>query len=185
VHSLDPLHTGTIGFAALTGVLLWLSSLGAGWLENWATYRRIPDAIAEHRLRRVVGQRAMRWLAHRLSHGMSGIGGNVTLGFLLGMLPAIGRFVGVPLEVRHVTLSTGALTLAVASLHGEARGVGAAIVGIAIVASLNFGVSFVLALWVALRARTVESGGARLLLALAGRLARSPGEFLFPPARGR
>ncbi|MCU1283240.1 MAG: Site-specific recombinase, partial [bacterium] len=40
IESFHPLHSGTIFFAALTGVLLWMSSLGAGWLENWVTYRR-------------------------------------------------------------------------------------------------------------------------------------------------
>ena len=43
------------GFAAFTGVLLWLSSIGAGWLENWAVYRRLPEAIAEHRIKRIIG----------------------------------------------------------------------------------------------------------------------------------
>ncbi len=33
-------------YAAITGVLLWLSALCAGWFENWAAYRRLPEAIA-------------------------------------------------------------------------------------------------------------------------------------------
>src|SRR5204863_8268885 len=41
LHSLDPIHSGTIFYAALTGVLLWLTSVGAGWIENWAVYRRL------------------------------------------------------------------------------------------------------------------------------------------------
>lgn len=45
----DLLHSGTVFYAALTGVLLWLSSLGAGWLENWIVYRRLPEALAKHR----------------------------------------------------------------------------------------------------------------------------------------
>src|SRR5262249_17298760 len=54
-HTIDSLHawrSPTIWFATLTGVWLWLSSLGAGWLENWSTYRRLPDGIAQHRLGR-------------------------------------------------------------------------------------------------------------------------------------
>jgi site-specific recombinase len=184
LHSLHPLHSGTIGFAVLTGVLLWLSSLGAGWLENWATYRRIPEAIAEHRLGRVVGRGTMRWLADKLRRGMSGIGGNIALGALLGMVPVIGRFLGLPLEVRHVTLSTGSLTLAASSLGSAAsHAMPAAACGIVIIGMLNFGVSFLLALGVALRARAVERGGARLLLAVVRRFARSPAEFVFPSGR--
>jgi site-specific recombinase len=181
LQSFHPLHSGTLAFAALTGVLLWMSSLGAGWLENWVTYRRLREAIAEHRLGRVVGQRPLRWLARQLSHGVSGIGGNVSLGFLLGMVPVFGKFLGLPLEVRHVTLSTGGLTLAASSLGVHADGLAAAMVGIACIGLLNFGVSFVLALGMALRARTVEHVGRRLLQRVLVRLFRSPLEFFFPP----
>jgi site-specific recombinase len=180
IHSFHPLETGMLGFAALTGVLLWLSSLGAGWLENWMTYRHIHEAIAEHRLGRIVGRRTLRWLSRKLAHGMSGIGGNVTLGFLLGMVPVFGKFLGLPLEVRHVTLSTGGLTLAGASLGIEAHGLLPAAIGIACIGLLNFGVSFVLALGMALRARTVEHVGWRLFGAVLRRFYRAPLEFFLP-----
>jgi site-specific recombinase len=179
LHSLHPTHTGTIGFAALTGVFLWLSSLGAGWLENWAVYRKLPEAIAQHRLGDILGRGTMRWLAARFRHGVAGVGGNTTLGFLLGMVPVFGKFLGVPLEVRHVTLSTGSLTLAACTLGPRAPGVVAAAVGIAIIGALNFGVSFALALGVALRARSVEHAGVRLAVAVLKRFARSPLEFFF------
>jgi site-specific recombinase len=183
LHSLDPFHSGTLFFAALTGLLLWLSSLGAGWLENWITYRRLPDAIAEHRWGRVFGRGTMRWLSRKLKHGVSGIGGNVALGFLLGMLPVVGKFLGLPLEVRHVTLSTGSLTLALSSLGGEGlQHALAPAFGILCIGTLNFGVSFVLALMVALRARAVEHGGARLLWSVVRRFFTTPGAFFFPPA---
>jgi site-specific recombinase len=78
--SLHPTQSGTIFYAALTGVLLWSSSIAAGWLENWATYRRLPEAIAEHRLGRVLGRRSMRWLAAFLRKNIAGFGGNATLG---------------------------------------------------------------------------------------------------------
>jgi site-specific recombinase len=184
VESLDPLHSGTLFFAALTGFILWLSSLGAGWLENWFVYRRLPDAIAEHRWGRVVGRGTMRWIARQLKHGISGIGGNVAIGFLLGMTPAIGKFFGIPLQVRHVTLSTGSLTLALAA-RGGLEGALAPALGILCILALNFGVSFALALGVAMRARAVEHGGVRLFASVLRRFLRSPGAFFFPPATER
>jgi site-specific recombinase len=185
VESLHPLHSGTVPFAALTGVLLWLSSLGAGWLENWIAYRRLPEAIAQHRLGRVLGRGTMRWLAIRLKRGISGIGGNVSLGVLLGMVPVFGKFLGLPLEVRHVTLSTGSLALAASSMGAHEalqHGLAGAAVGILIIGTLNFGVSFACALAVALRAREVQHAGARLFAAVARRFLRSPVEFFFAPA---
>lgn len=185
--SLHPTQSGTILFAALTGVLLWSSSIAAGWLENWAAYRRLPEAIAEHRYGRVVGRRTMRWLAGFLQRNIAGFGGNSTLGFLLAMTPVMGKFFGLPLDVRHVTLSTGALTLAVCSLGIGPETTGAllwAALGIAIIGSLNFGVSFMLALAVALRARDARrSDRMRLILSVLATFARSPLQFVLPPPR--
>jgi site-specific recombinase len=184
LHSLDPLSTGTVFFAALTGVLLWSSSIAAGWLENWAVYRRLPEAIAQHRIGRFVGRRVMTWWSNVFLRNVSGFGGNVALGVLLAMTPVIGKFFGVPLDVRHITLSTGALAFAVSSLGGEAVALGLpqAVFGIAVIGMLNFGVSFLLALGVALRAREVNrSDSLRLLRAVLARFATRPREFFLPP----
>jgi site-specific recombinase len=179
IESFHPLHSGTVFFAALTGVLLWLSSLGAGWLENWCTYRRLPEAVATHRLGRLIGRRPLRWLGRMLARNVAGVGGNISIGVLLGMVPVIGRFFGVPLEVRHVTLSTGSLALAGCSI-GVHEGFVAAAVGIVVILALNFGVSFSCALLVALRARGVAHAGRRLLRAVLVRFARTPLPFLLP-----
>ena len=183
ISSLHPTHSGTIFFAALTGVLLWLSSLGAGWLENWSTYRRLPDAIAQHRWGRIFGRGTMRWIGRTMSHNVAGIGGNVAIGVLLGMTPVIGRFFGIPLEVRHITLSTGSLTQAIASLGFFHPGVGMACAGLGVILALNFGVSFTCALAVALRARGVNHAGRRLVRAILSRFVRDPMPFLLPVER--
>jgi site-specific recombinase len=184
IESLHLTHSGAAAYAALTGVLLWLSSVGAGWLENWATYRRIPEAIAEHRIGRFLGRRTMGWLSRVFSRNISGFGGNTTLGFLLGMTPVMGKFFGLPLDIRHVTLSTGALTLALCSIGFEAihgPDVLFAAAGIAVIGLLNFGVSFVLALAVALRAREVDrSDRFRLLASVVLTFLRSPLQFFVP-----
>lgn len=185
LHSLHPTHSPTIFFAALTGVLLWTSSVAAGWLENWAVYRRLPEAIAEHRVGRFVGRRTVRFASRAFSRNISGIGGNTALGFLLGMTPIAGKFFGLPLDVRHVTLSTGALTLAVCSQGTpslRSAETWAAAAGIVVIGLLNFGVSFVLALMVALRAREVErKDRLKLWASVALTFLKSPGQFVFPP----
>ena len=189
IASFHPISSGTIPFAALTGVLLWMSSLGAGWLENWTTYRRLPEAIEHHRIGRVIGRKNTARIARFLAHNVSGFGGNASLGFLLGMTPVMGVFFGLPLDVRHVTLSTGSLTLAGIAVGPEGITTAAyvwASVGIIFIGLLNFGVSFVLALTVAFRARDV-SRRERLTLwgAVARRFVRSPFEFFFPPRGAR
>jgi site-specific recombinase len=185
LHSLHPTESGTIFFAVLTGVILWSSSIVAGWLENWAVYRRLPEAIADHRLGRFVGRGTMAWISRFFLRNIAGFGGNTSIGFMLGMTPSMGKFFGLPLEVRHVTLSTGALTLSLVALGPEALSTSAfwaAAAGIAIIGTLNFGVSFVLALAVALRARQVDrSARLRLLVSVVATYMRSPMQFFLPP----
>ena len=189
IASFDPLGSGTILFAALTGVLLWMSSLAAGWFENWIVYRRLPEAIEHHRWGGRFGKARMARWARFLEHQAAGIGGSVALGFLLGMTKPMGKFVGIPLDVRHITLSTGSLTLSMSTLGLDGAGVGPfvwACVGIAIIGLLNFGVSFALALVVALRAREVPRRERRTLPgAVLKRFVRRPLEFLYPPKEPR
>jgi site-specific recombinase len=186
VQSLHPWHGATLLWAAFTGVLLWASSLAAGWLENFLVYRRIPEALAHHRgLRGLLGEtRAHRLAAAVLRHS-AGVGGSVMLGVLLVVAPGMGGFFGLPLDVRHVTLSFGSLAIAGCALGPEAVAHPeflAALLGILGIGALNFGVSFALALAIALRARDASlSDGLLLVRMLMSRFLRQPRSFLLPP----
>jgi site-specific recombinase len=188
VHSMNPLASGTIFFAALTGVILWLSSLAGGWIENWAVYHQLPRAIAEHRLGASLKPETLQRFSESLAKNVAPWGGSIVLGFMLGMTPSIGHFFGLPLDVRHVTLSTGTLALGITSRGTEVLGRGALILsamGIAVTFVMNLGVSFYLALLMALRAQDVSrSDYYALFRALWRRFRASPREFFFPPARG-
>lgn len=183
--SLHPLRSMTLPLAALTGVLLWLSSLAAGAVHNWSAYRRLPESVASTRWARLLGKRGSAWLEGFVGRHVAGIGGNVSLGLLLALIPLAGALTGLPLDVRHVTLSTASLTFATSSLGWAAvfsLEFVAAVAGIGLIACLNFGVSFALALWVALRAEGFDaSDRGELLRALLGRLRSSPLDFVWPP----
>ncbi|HLL21125.1 MAG TPA: hypothetical protein VK427_03290 [Kofleriaceae bacterium] len=185
IKSFDPIGSGTIFFAALTGVFLWISSLFAGWFENWVVYRRLPEAIEHHRWSKRLGKKRMERFARFLEHQSAGFGGSIALGTMLGMAPVFGKFFGLPIDVRHITLSTGSLTLAVNSVTVEGVGLSMflrACGGIVIIGLLNFGVSFALALIVALRARDVPRGERRTLPgAVLRRFFKHPFEFFYPP----
>jgi len=185
IESFNPFGSGTIFFAAFTGVLLWLSSLVAGWFENWMVYRRIPEAVEHHRWGKTLGRERMARWARFLERQSAGFGGSIALGFLLGLVPVFGKFFGLPLDVRHITLSTCSLVFSISTLGVEEAGVGPVVyawVGIAFMGLLNFGVSFALALVVALRARDVPRGERRTLpVAVLRRFFRKPFEFFFPP----
>lgn len=181
----NPFVSGTIFFGFLTGILLWTSSLFAGWFENWMVYRRLPEAIRHHRWSKRFGEARMDRWARFLENQAAGFGGSVSLGVLLAFVPVFGKFFGLPLDVRHITLSTGSLTLSTASAGVEGLGTGPfvyACLGIVVIGILNFGVSFTLALIVALRARDVPRGErAALPGAVFRRFLRRPFEFFYPP----
>ena len=107
LHSLTLLGPTAL-FAAFTGVLLFASSLIAGWVENWFVYHRLDSALAHHPgiVARLGASRAQRWSIWWRGN-ISGVAANVSLGLLLGLVPVVLTFVGIPLDVRHVTLSTG------------------------------------------------------------------------------
>jgi site-specific recombinase len=186
IQSLNPIGSGTLVFAAFTGCLLWASSIIAGWLENWSVYRRLPEAIAQHRgLIKRLGAERCQHLSRVFARNISGFGGNVSLGFLLAGTPVFGKLFGLPLDVRHVTLSTGALALAGCAVGPEAILTPAfawAALGIVCIGTLNFGVSFTLALAVALRARNVALADVvELGRALVVRFFQRPRSFFYPP----
>ena len=172
-------------FAAFTGVLLFTSSLIAGWVENWFVWHRLDSAIAWNP--RIVSKlgavRAQRWGAYWRKN-ISGFASNISLGFMLGVIPVVALFFGLPIEVRHVTLSTGQLAAAVGS---EGFGLMAhapfwwCMAGIAATGVLNLTVSFFMAFRVALRSRgirTVDRG--RIYRAVSARLWKKPGSFIWP-----
>jgi site-specific recombinase len=184
IEAHHPWHSGTVFYAALTGVILWSSSIIAGWVENWAVYRRLPEAIAEHRIRRFVGRRVTGWASRWFARNISGIGGNVALGFLLAFTKTIGTFTGLPLDVRHVTLSTASLVYAVSARGPEimlTSDFAGSVLGILIILVLNLGVSFGLAMVVAMRARDVSwAEGFRTFVDIVVGFFRSPVRFFLP-----
>ncbi len=173
-------------YAAFTGVLLFLSSVIAGWAENAFVLHRLDSALAWNpRIRHRLGaQRAARWAAWWRRH-VGVMAGNVSLGLLLGLTPEFFRIFGIDLQVRHVTLSSGLFGAACASLGPAVVNDPAfwwALAGIAVNGVLNVGVSFYLAYRLALRARGIHVKERRALYrCLARRLLRRPWSFILPP----
>jgi len=189
LHSLS-LFGPSLLFAAFTGTLLFASSLIAGWVENWFVFHRLDSAIAWNpRIVAVLGQgRAQRW-SRWWRANISGLTANTSLGLMLGLVPALFGFVSLPVEVRHVTLSTGQLAAAVGALGFGVMGTWAfwsCVICIAGIGTLNVGVSFFCAFKVALRSRGVKlADRRRVYQAIRARLRRDPLSFVAPPLEWR
>lgn len=189
-HVFESLHLlgPSLLFAAFTGVLLFASSIFAGWAENWFVLHRLDSAIQFNpRITRTLGtQRAERW-ARFLRKNVSGLAANISLGFMLGLTPSIAGFFGLGLDVRHVTLSTGQMGVASATvgwdvIHQSAFWWAAAMIPLN--GALNVLVSFYLAFRLALRAHNVgRVDRVRIYRALRARLRHAPLGFFVPPRR--
>lgn len=192
LHVLHSLHLlgPTVLFAGLTGVLLFASSIVAGWVENWFVFHRLDSAVQHNpRFTRVLGPaRAARW-AGFLRHNVSGLAANISLGFMLGLVPAFALFFGLALDVRHVTLAAGQAAAAAAALGFGVLTEPAfwwAVAGIALVGPINLGVSFFLAFRLALRAQSINAVNRQRIRAAIGRRIRAaPLSFLLPPRPAR
>ncbi len=186
-HILDEHHMlgRTIPFAIVTGGLLFASSLIAGWVENWFVLHRLDSVIAHHpRSTRLLGrERARRWGRYWGSH-ISGWAANVSLGLLLGLVPPIVGFFGLPVEVRHVTLVSGQIAVAAQQLGPavwQDPALWWAAGGIAVTGLLDVGVSFYLAFRLALTAQNVAGvDRRRIYQAMGRRLWRDPWSFVLP-----
>ena len=159
LHSLSLLGP-TLLFAGFTGCLLFASSIIAGWVENWFVLRRLDSAMRYNpRITGILGvERAGRW-AHFMRNNISGFASNISLGFMLGLIPPIMAFFSLPLEVRHVTLSAGQLAAASVAYGVQTVFMPAfwwAVAAIPLIGALNLGVSFYLAYQLALRAHNVS-----------------------------
>jgi site-specific recombinase len=176
----------TAFYAAFTGVLLFASSLIAGWAENWFVYHRLDSAIAHHprMVARLGAARAQRWSAWWRGH-ISGLAANISLGLMLGLVPVVASFFALPLDVRHVTLGTGQLAAAAGALGWDVlyrTDFWLCVGGILVTGVLNLAVSFALAFRVALRSRGIQlKERRRIATALWARLRKAPISFLRPP----
>ncbi|MDB5823950.1 MAG: preprotein translocase subunit TatB [Herminiimonas sp.] len=172
-------------YAIATGFLLWLAGVTGSLANNWFALHGMREALGHHR--RIVMAlgvvRAGRFAAW-LQRSVGALASGLTLALLLGMVPVLASFFGIPLGIRHVALAGGTLAAAAGSI-----GVGAlsmpefwlAVAGVMLTGVLNISVAFVCSLVFGMHARAVPRRTRRLVWrALVRRLARSPGWFLFP-----
>jgi len=184
LHSLTLLGPTAL-FAAFTGVLLFASSIVAGWVENWFVLHRLDSALRYNpKITAKLGAaRAGRW-AHFMRDNISGLAANISLGLMLGLIPAFAAFFGLGLEVRHVTLSTGQLAAAAFTLGTDVLTLPVfwwCVAGILVTGLINVGVSFYFAFRLALRAHNVSGvDRGRIRQAITKRLRTSTLSFFWP-----
>ena len=184
-HTVSPFSAAFL-FAAFTGVLLWLSSVIAGLIDNWFVLHRIQDVIRyNRRITMVFGDiRAARW-GQWWRDNISVVSANVSLGFLLIYGPTFLGFLGIGMEIRHITLSAGQFAAAATALGWKTfmmSGFWLGIFGVLLIGAFNVLVSFSLAFNMALRSRDLPTlDRRRLYVAVRRRIKSDFKSLLLPP----
>ncbi|MDR3324333.1 MAG: site-specific recombinase [Zoogloeaceae bacterium] len=182
-----PFASGALFYAGVAGVCLFLSGLIAGYFDNFATYNRIPQRIRQVPwARRFFGDARLGRFADYVECHLGALASNFLFGILLGCAWGMGMLFGLPLDIRHVAFSSAYLGY-VAAAYQFAPPLTPfvwACVGVLGIGLVNLGVSFLLALIVALRARNVTfSQGGQLVRGLLRRLFTRPRDFFLPPKK--
>jgi site-specific recombinase len=181
---LSPLHSAAIFHAAIAGVFLFLSGIISGSIANRDKHNQIYYRIQEHPLlKKSLGRHRTIRLAGIYEKRWAGIISNFWFGVFMGSTAPIGLFLGLNLDVRHITFASGNLAL---GLYGAYFIVGKsllfwALTGIAVIGLVNFIVSFTLSVTLALRSRNISLFELRFVaLAIGTHFTRKPVSFFFP-----
>ncbi len=186
---IDPLHSGSVFYAGVAGVCLFLSGLIAGYHDNLAVYNRIPQRLrAVKWLQRLLGVQRLERVSDYIENNLGALAGNFYFGCLLGGMGAVGILLGLPVDIRHIAFSSAFVGFSVYSMDFMLTWQTAAYcaLGLGLIGLMNLTVSFSLALYVAMKSRKVRFSQWRLLLkSLAKRINEHPGEFILPPKKAR
>jgi site-specific recombinase len=185
VHELDPLNSPALFHAAIAGVYLFLAGLISGYYDNKNIYNRIPERLKQHSfLRRIFPPRMLIRFAIYINNNLGSLAGNFFFGIFLGSTGMIGYLLGLPLDIRHITFSSGNFGIAFFCLDHNLTNyeIMISILGIAGIGFMNFMVSFGLALLVAIKSRGVNFRQTRKLFRRLRQLfVERPFDFFFAP----
>lgn len=185
LHEIDPLKSLALPHAAIAGVCLFLSGLISGYYDNTASYANIPARLRQLAwLKRLLGESRLQRMTIYIGDNLGALAGNFFFGIMLGSIGQFGTFFGLPIDIRHITFSSAnfAFSLVGVDHHMSWQVAATSFAGIMLIGLVNLGVSFSLAMLVALRSRRISFRQERTLSKTIWQRFRSgPRDFFLPP----
>nr|WP_257089930.1 site-specific recombinase [Sphingobacterium sp. E70] len=112
VDDLNPAKTPVILHASIAGVFLFLSGIIAGSISNRDKHNSVYYRIQEHPwLKKLFGKTKTDKIAAFYEKKWAGIVSNLWFGVFMGSTASIGMFLGLNLDIRHITFASGNLAL--------------------------------------------------------------------------
>ncbi|QQD11682.1 hypothetical protein [Sphingobacterium sp. UDSM-2020] len=185
VNDLNPTETPMILHACIAGVFLFLSGIIAGSISNRDKHNSVYYRIEEQPvLKKVFGKEKTAKVARFYEKKWAGIVSNIWFGVFMGTTASVGMFLGLNLDIRHITFASGNLAL---GLFGNNMSLTTdmwiwGILGIGLIGFFNFAISFSLSLTLAFRSRNLSFGELiKMAKAVWIYFKISPRSFFFPP----
>lgn len=184
LNDLSPIHSLALVHAGIAGIYLFLSGIISGSVTNRDKHNQVYYRIQEHPLlKKSLGKRTTAKLAAIYEKKWAGIISNFWFGVFLGSTASIGLFLGLDLDIRHITFASGnfALGLFDRNFQVEASVILWSTIGVILIGLVNFMVSFGLSLGLAFRSRNIPLSEIRFVIgAVLRHFKHRPISFFFP-----
>ena len=161
LKDLNPIESKAILHACIAGFFLFISGIISGNISNSSIFNQVPERISQSPfLNQVIGAKNSKKLSDFYTKHWAGIISNFWFGIFLGVIAPLGVFLGLDLDIRHITFSAGNFALA---LYGKGFDIDTytfaiSLVTIFLIGAFNFIVSFGLSMLLAFRSRKVNFG---------------------------
>lgn len=184
---ISPIHSLAIFHAAIAGLFLFLSGIISGVISNRDKHNQVYYRIQEHPLlKKTFGKKRTQRFANWYEKNWAGLISNFWFGVFMGSTASIGLFLGLNLDIRHISFASGNLALAIygSDFHVSNIMLFWGIFGVAVIGLINFSVSFALSLGLAFRSRDISIFEIRFVnSAIWSHFKHKPMSFFFPTER--
>ncbi len=180
-----PLRSLALVYACFTGFFLFLSGLIAGYVENHMVYGKIPERLRTHPVLSItMSTKRLARMVNFVQKNSGALAGSISLGFFLGIAGPLGKIMGLPFDIRHITISAGNTGIGFYGLDHQVplSFLLTVIGGVLMIGFLNFLVSFSLAFYVAVKSRGIHLKDYPEFIGILWRyFSRFPADFVRPP----
>ncbi|MGG5507479.1 MULTISPECIES: site-specific recombinase [unclassified Myroides] len=180
----DPIESKALFHAGIAGIFLFLSGIISGNVSNRNKHNRVFYRIQEHPwLKHNFGIQRSTKIANWVDTKWPGIASNICFGLFMGTCGAIGTFIGLDIDIRHITFVSGNIAIGFYGSGFEAPTslLVWAFIGMWLIGFMNFIVSFGLSILLAFRSRNIPFKETRELALAAFKYFKSfPMEFFIP-----
>jgi site-specific recombinase len=172
-------------YAGFTGFFLFLSGIIAGYWQNKIQYGRIKERLKKHPALKIsMSPKRLDKLANYIEKNFGALIGSISLGFFLGFAGILGKIIGIPFDIRHITIAAGNTAIAAYGLGIEnipPYFLLAVCSGVLAIGFINFLVSFSLAFLVAVKSRGIRFAQYPRFFRILGKyFLQHPREFILP-----